>query len=69
MLPGSIDCENVENGTLSRGNFHDEPSNWQKIRRIGARPSNSAREIQNIFCDYFNNEGSVPWQNDMCNYH
>lgn len=34
-------------------------------QQCGNRPKNSALEVRNEFMEYVNNQGAIPWQNDM----
>lgn len=45
--------------------FNDFCTAYREICRTGSFMSTkSGIEIREKFCTYFNNEGSVPWQND-----
>ena len=69
MPPGSLDTEDSETHTLSSGDWRQEPNpqGWTPLERQGSnRYTNTAKEIREYLCDYFNSEkGSVPWQNNM----
>ena len=51
----------------------NEPGNWREmnnngmgeLNRVARRAPECARAVRDNFCSYFNNEGAVPWQEDM----
>lgn len=60
--PEAFDREHFEDGTTMKG----ERCNPDKIhhlqRRSGGTILKSAKIVQKNVSDYFNNEGSLPWQ-------
>ena len=68
--PGNIDQENLDNGTLITGS-------WQRQGGIltGMEPTlcrnvpNEAKAVRLEYTKYFNQEGSVPWQERMTGAH
>lgn len=62
-----FDSEDTEIGSITQGNRTDN-SNLINLRSGHyTHISNDAKEVRQEFTDYFCNEGSVPWQNKMCN--
>lgn len=57
-------------GAMTRGQWRREISEEEKMSccfkdlapKQGQNASNQAKDIRNIFKQYFNNEGAVPWQ-------
>ena len=35
------------------------------LQRTGGMSNRTAKDIRELFTDYFNNEGSVSWQNEI----
>lgn len=62
ICTGSVDTEIVESGQVVNGSWRDvvEPVRLQPMR--GRNASNFAKSVREMYCDYFNNEGQVPWQ-------
>lgn len=59
------DHEDRENGTVTSG-LNTTQSNMNHLhRRNYGNITNAAKIIRQEFINYFNNEGSVPWQNDF----
>ncbi len=65
---GSIDSENVADGTITPGSWH-EGRQLLSLERVQRHPTDEAKDIRNKFMEYFNEEGSVPWQQRMCDIH
>jgi hypothetical protein len=69
-LQGLADTENEISGTITPGSWRQLSSNesWQRLMCDNNRRSTDyANEVRDEFCQYFNNEGAVPWQNNMIN--
>ena len=65
---GSLDFEDTIQGTLSLG-LRTNYCNLSNIKRGHYRAiSNYSKQTRQQFLEYFNNEGSVPWQNKICIY-
>ena len=65
---GFVDCEN-EDGTIILGDWRkvtgEREAGLARLERIGGnRYSHDAGQARDDFKEYFNNEGSVPWQYD-----
>lgn len=59
------DQEDRENGTITPGlNTMQSNMNHLNSRNYG-NITNAAKMVRQDFINYFNNEGSVPWQNDF----
>lgn len=68
--PELLDRENINECQFTAGQWHNNPHQGiRNLTAVGQRPANEAMDVQNTFCQYFNNEGSVPWQNDMALMH
>lgn len=60
----------IDAADVDRENERGEivPAQWRsdqpldQVQRTGHRPLDSAKQIQNVFKEYFVNEGAVPWQ-------
>ena len=61
----SMDKENVRNGNIQPGSWRNETTMMPLERSTGRNPSNHCKRIRDEFCNYFNNEGQVPWQRRM----
>lgn len=62
----SLDIEDTIEGTLTLGLRAD--TTLLELQRGHYRNiSNDAKATREEFLNYFNNEGTVPWQNRMCN--
>lgn len=61
-----VDREQEENGVIVPGSWRNE-TNITPLERTNERNSSqNSKDIRNMFMNYFNNEGQVPWQNRMC---
>lgn len=62
----SVQCTN-----RNRGDWYDQSQNGglQPLAAIGRGHSNEAKVVRENLVAYFNNEGSVSWQNDMVHMH
>lgn len=59
------DQEDRENGTITPG-LNTMQSNMNHLcRRNCGNITNAAKMVRQDFINYFNNEGSIPWQNDF----
>lgn len=66
-IQDALDFENITTGQIERG---DKRANFDLTALQRGRYLNSsveAKEIRDRYCNYFNNEGNVPWQNDVIN--
>lgn len=58
--------EYISTSIIDHVDYNDFCTAYREIRRTGSYMSaKSSIEIREKFCTYFNNEGSVPWQNDF----
>lgn len=50
-----------------QGNWRDnaDANGLCQLERVPRRAGNDAKAIRDSFKDYFNNEGAVPWQDNM----
>lgn len=65
---GSFDFEDTIEGTLSLGLRTNDSNNLIDLETGHYRSiSKDGKQTRQQFLDYFNNEGSVSWQNRMCN--
>lgn len=64
-VQGGIDVENMNTGDFINADWRSEPTllNLQPLN--GRNTTNTAKQIRNQFCYYFNTVGAVPWQNNM----
>lgn len=62
---GSIDTENVVDGTVTQGSWRGDRQ-LLPLQRFRRNPPNEAKDIRREFMEYFNEEGAVPWQQRMC---
>lgn len=69
VLPGIVDHDHTDDPTQFT------PGSWRRIMEDGCAfqdvnncssntSTRTAIEIRNEFCEYFSNEGAVPWQNN-----
>lgn len=65
---GSIDNENITDGMVTPGSWRED-GQLLPLERLQRRPTAEAKDIRNQFMEYFNEEGSVPWQKRMCGIH
>ena len=59
----TVDTEDVDHGLVRGGTWRRQQ--MIPLERIPRRPTEQAKNIRNLFKDYFNGEGSVPWQGNM----
>lgn len=60
--PGAYDIENIQDGTVQLGE-RTESSNLLDLQRGQNRQStNDAKAVRQMYINYFNNEGAIPWQ-------
>lgn len=65
-LSGSVDVENVTSGETRGGSWRADALHLLAAERTSTRnPSELAKKVRDNFCAYFNNEGSVPWQQEF----
>lgn len=56
----TVDTENV------LGSWRNEPRHaFGELDRVARRPGFSAKDVRDEFCNYFNDEGAVGWQDAM----
>nr|CAI5843808.1 unnamed protein product [Callosobruchus analis] len=60
-----FDHENIEDGTIIPGLSAHDSSMEPLYRRNSGNNSTSAKNIREQFLHYFNNEGTVPWQDNF----
>ncbi|XP_050715779.1 uncharacterized protein LOC126998330 [Eriocheir sinensis] len=61
-----LDREDISNRKMVAGQWRDHTCGaLENLHAQGRRPTQVAIYVRNTFCDYFNNEGKVPWQEDM----
>jgi hypothetical protein len=64
--PGTLDFENIDEGTVKEGEWRREIQNDRgmvRLARTRRNPGNDAKKIRDKFMDYFmSNEGRVSWQ-------
>ncbi|XP_018401801.1 PREDICTED: putative nuclease HARBI1 [Cyphomyrmex costatus] len=65
--PSFIDEEDIMSGEIRPGNFREESTNGliNLNNQEGNRHANSAILLRNKWCNYFNAEGAVSWQERM----
>ncbi|KAK3928051.1 Chemotaxis protein CheA [Frankliniella fusca] len=65
--PNFVDSEGVYAGRVNMGEWHD--GNNAGLARLvhqgGNRHAESALDLRNRWCEYFNGPGAVPWQDRM----
>lgn len=61
--PNSVDEEQLHNGSITPGAWRQEFPIHSLERTLSRNSTNSAKIGRDKFCDYFNNEGVVSWQN------
>jgi len=61
---GSIDVEDVIAGTIREGDCPEMPCNGvaRLVNQGGNRHRDSALDLRERWCEYFNGPGAVPWQ-------
>ena len=67
--PGSFDTENNETGEIKDGEWRTDGT-YGRMKPINVsgrnRYANSAKEVRENFCTYFNSDiGSVSWQDNF----
>ncbi|KAK4318794.1 hypothetical protein Pmani_010217 [Petrolisthes manimaculis] len=68
--PELLDQEDIQRRRMVVGQWHDHQHNaLGDMQVIARRPKRDAMQVRDLFCMYFNNEGSVPWQNEMALLH
>lgn len=68
ITPGSIDVEDIQNRCIRPGDWRNLNNNFVDLQRNGGTNSSEiAKDIRQRFVGYFNGNGAVPWQDDMCN--
>ncbi|KAJ1524651.1 hypothetical protein ONE63_011134 [Megalurothrips usitatus] len=67
--PSSVDCEDITTGAMQLGEWRNDAAGGLGVAGLahqgGNRHANVAMELRNRWCDYFNREGAVPWQERM----
>ena len=63
---GSLDNENVVDGVVTPGAWRDDDRQLLPLERLQRHPTNEANAVRKEFMEYFNEEGTVPWQQRMC---
>ena len=61
------DTEDIERRTIIPGNWRQNGNNLQSLQRTPRGATTQAKEIRNQYKIYFNNEGSVQFQEQMAN--
>lgn len=65
-IEGGFDLENIETGVMEYADWRNEPELLRSVNATCARnSSNSAKNVRNKFCEYFNSKGAVPWQEEV----
>ncbi|KAJ8945476.1 hypothetical protein NQ314_009228 [Rhamnusium bicolor] len=68
LTPTAVDWEDTSTGQLSEGEWRKEISELVGLKRQNRRESNIlAEKIRGFYKDYYNNEGSVVFQENMIN--
>lgn len=62
---GSIDRENIVDGTVVPGSWREDRQ-LLHLERLRRNSTEEAKYIRNEYKNYFSEEGAVPWQNRMC---
>lgn len=62
---GSLDRENITDGTITPGSWRD-CEQLLPLERLRRNTTNDAKNIRKDFATYFSNEGAVPWQRRVC---
>ncbi|GFT51223.1 protein ALP1-like [Trichonephila clavipes] len=63
------DREDILNGVLIEGNWRQNTNPLISCQRISSRGSNYAKDLRDRFCNFFNSEGAVPWQDNNYTLH
>ena len=69
--PGYIDKEDEMTGQFQHGEWRREGQEQGLLRlqhQGSNRHANAAIEMRETLCEYFNNIGRVPWQDQAINY-
>lgn len=66
---GSLDKENIADGVVTPGSWRVDRWQLLPLERVQRNPTDEAKAVRNQFMEYFNEEGSVPWQQRMCGIH
>ena len=65
-----VDREDTETNRVVPGRWRDYPAEgMENLNAVRQRPPRDGIACRNVFCEYFNNEGQVPWQNEMALHH
>lgn len=60
--------ENSKNGTIISEGYNPQNSTMENLERRNPRNTlNTAKIVRENFMNYFNQEGTVPWQNGYVN--
>lgn len=71
FTPSAVDWEDISTGQLTEGEWRQEVSELvglQGIRQNRRRNNILAEKIRGFYRDYYNNEGAVPFQEQMINH-
>ena len=59
----SVDVENVRRAHIDPGTWRSDAQQATNLQSTQAKnATTTSKEVRRKFCDYFNGEGSVPWQ-------
>lgn len=61
-----INRENLKTGSLILGSWRERGELVNIQASHSRNPSERSKEIRDTFCDYFNNEGKIAWQDKFC---
>lgn len=59
-----VDYENTASGTIEEGSWRQETQQMIRLQTTRGNSAVEAKKIRDDFCEYFNNSGSVSWQNN-----
>lgn len=66
VTPALLDREDIARGEVALGNWRDGIQEMVPIQRVSSNSASvRAKSIRDSFCEYFNNEGKVSWQDNM----
>ncbi|GFW55265.1 DDE Tnp4 domain-containing protein [Trichonephila clavipes] len=65
----SADREDILNGVLFEGNWRQISNQLISCHRISSRGSNYAKDVRDKFCNFFNAEGAVTWEDNNYTLH
>ena len=68
MPPGSVDREDSETHIVEPGDWHQGPQSTGMVnltRQGSTNYTQTAKQLRDNMCKYFNNEGAIPWQWNM----